>query len=1687
MDSDPGYRVIQFTEPTSEKYRENLAEKGLEFIQYIPENAWVVKGSARRNELVSEKKVRYLGDYRPDYKIGSDVRERLRKGGNIGVRVRFFSRPENETLEDIGVEVSDIEGLELGLRANSSRVREFAEIDEVREISLERPELETFNDLSRQLIDADGLQETPYDLTGEGFRGAVWDQGLAGEHRDLNYSGKRIVGDSGVDVLGHATHVAGTMLGGGKEDSSLRGIAPDAGFVTYRWPDGSDFIQELKTEAQDSADHGSVVSQNSWGYGVDGGCDLMGGYFEASKAYDNITHGIEGKDKMLFVFSAGNQRAEESCGGLGYTYNTTTGPGATAKNTLSVGAVDDFGAMTAYSSWGPTDDGRIKPEVVADGGCGSGTGVKSTLPGNEYGSKCGTSMASPAVSGAVILMNQQFNRTYNRLPEPATAKGLIVHNAEDLDTTGPDYRTGYGLVNATKTIDYVKKSRRQGLIQKGSVQVDETNKYSINVSPDGSARFTLVWSDYPGTSNSGKALVNDLDLKVSNSSGHRFYPWTLNWSERKGSADRDRQDRKNNVVQVYIPNLSSEKINVSVHGQAVPHGPQQYSLMMTEKKRLVPEIDVETPQNRSYSRSPDFNFSTDKALNDAKFSVDNTANKTMANTSERHFYNTTTELEEGKHNATFYALNQAWTNRTEYFTVDKTAPELTPLTPLEDANLSGLESIEASWNDSLSRIASSEYIISNETGPQLTGGLNSTVNTSDIEDGEYNLTYRVEDTAGNSKNTTFNITVDNTMPELTEYSPEKKAVRNSFSINASWEDKGTGLENAYYRFENSTDSWEGSFNDSIDFSSYENGNYTLKFVLEDYAGNRKVKNTSLSLDDQKPSINITEPLNGTFISQEFDVEASINDNISGIESGNFTLENGTELLNGSLNGSVSDQGLAEGKYNITFKAKDFAGNTVEKRINVTLDSERPQLSFQSPETDELITGNFSVNASAYDNFSGLEEETFSIENESGKQITGKYNRTINSTQLADGNYSISVKASDKAGNTAEIAREIFIDNRPPVLRSSTVKQGGNISGDIDIGAEFEDVSEIKNSSFRLYNSSGNITSWEGLEYSNFNTSGLEDGVYAFEFRAEDASGFSKSYNVTEVLVDNAEPEIQINSEGSEKYNGWIKDGETVDISCTDEASGVENISASSGSGTETINSSSGSFEADDSGNNSYSFRCMDYAGNSVIEERFYSIDSQKPEIEGLNPEQGSLTNLNFSLTVDFMDESSRSGIDTDESTISVQNSEGEVSSIRWTNDSVTAEITGLTPSTNFTVEGEVRDNVGHSQEIEASYSTLSTPQAVAQSIPATAGNSSQNESTPEEKFSETEKGLRIENLRIEEAENREINVSSYSEDTLSELKILGARKGLTDLTVESLETPDNISEGLVVNRFLSIEVENDSLVDSGSVRFNVEKAWMERENIDPESLQLYRVDGSWEGLETVMIGNYSDEYLFEVNLGGFSEFAVAGERLCTGPEVSAVSPDGSVCRSYVSSCKPDGWEQVQSCGRWSDRQEAQQALNELSNQNVSQEKIENVREEVEEGNYTGAVQMAEEINDVEETENSSNLLFSIFAAVLALLVIGALAYIAFRYYRRQKLVKEINRVGEELMNQTGEDKLNKYTTMTDKVIQAKKALQMNEYSRASQKIKQYNDEAQQRGLDVPEADVITQLKLFDDLRQRLNI
>ena len=200
----------------------------------------------------------------------------------------------------------------------------------------------------------------------------------------------------------------------------------------------------------------SMVSNHS--YGVRN-TSVYGRYEQSSVDYDAVYYAAP---YHLACYAAGNYNSDVP-GGFG------TIPGRSgAKNVLCVGNTRDavtsgsrdFAglAMKSDSSWGPMDDGRLKPDVSANG-----DGVYSSDFGsdNSYITYSGTSMATPSVAGGVALLQDHALREFGRALKASTIKALLIHTADDIRNPGPDYQSGYGLVNIRAAADRIRAAQQQ--------------------------------------------------------------------------------------------------------------------------------------------------------------------------------------------------------------------------------------------------------------------------------------------------------------------------------------------------------------------------------------------------------------------------------------------------------------------------------------------------------------------------------------------------------------------------------------------------------------------------------------------------------------------------------------------------------------------------------------------------------------------------------------------------------------------------------------------------------------------------------------------------------------------------------------------------------------------------------------------------------------------------------------------------------------------------------------------------------------------------------------------------------------------------------------------------------------------------------------------------------------------------
>ncbi|MGV3695549.1 S8 family serine peptidase [Flavobacterium sp.] len=429
-------------------------------------------------------------------------------------------------------------------------------------------------------------------VTGAGMTAGIWDGGKVRDtHVELNT--KITLGDGATTLSAHATHVTGTVLANGVS-SARRGIAYGASGKTYDWT--SDYNEMLAFAAE-----GYLASNHSYGYIATSLADSKFGQYDTSSIQmDNVANV---NPYYQPVVAAGNDRDDFAIAQVGNKggYDMLTGFG-NSKNSLVVAAVGEVlnytdetsVAMSSFSNWGPTDDGRIKPDISAKGlavnSCTSSTNT-------SYDVFQGTSMAAPAITGLVLMLQKHYNNlnpsTYMRA---STVRGLICHSAREAGAfPGPDYEFGWGLANAELAANIITNRNVSAVLQENTLTSGQTFTKQISIASAQKLSATICWTDPNGQpnvtgdlDNRASRLRNNLDIKILKD-GTTYYPWKLDPENPTVGATNDSENNADNVEKVEIENAAPGiyTIQVTHKGATLQGGSQVFSLIANATSGLT--------------------------------------------------------------------------------------------------------------------------------------------------------------------------------------------------------------------------------------------------------------------------------------------------------------------------------------------------------------------------------------------------------------------------------------------------------------------------------------------------------------------------------------------------------------------------------------------------------------------------------------------------------------------------------------------------------------------------------------------------------------------------------------------------------------------------------------------------------------------------------------------------------------------------------------------------------------------------------------------------------------------------------------------------------------------------------------------------------------------------------------------
>ncbi len=454
----------------------------------------------------------------------------------------------------------------------------------------------------------------------------IWDGGKVRsthvEFRD-GTSGSRVAQiDNATTLSSHATHVSGIMMAAGV-NPLVKGMAFGTNLRAYDFYD--DATEMSAAAANLLLSNHSYGDESGWQYNPDRTGSIQwewwgdtttiktedykfGVYNSGARTWDQIA---QNAPYYLIVKAAGNDHGLNGPGAgqsyyLGNSNKTSMAPrtnqngydqistNGNAKNILTVSAISNLNygynqpsdvVLSGFTSWGPTDDGRIKPDIA-----GIGVSILSSSSENDsaYVVYSGTSMSSPNVAGSILLLQELFSQRNNgQFLRSSTLKGLALHTADEAGTApGPDYQNGWGLLNMERAGRVILNKDNNYLLNERTLTQGQTYSFTVIASGRGPLVSTICWTDPAGIASTTlndrtPKLVNDLDIRISDGTTTTL-PWILDPDNPANAATRG-DNIRDNVEQVLLAApVPGKSYTVTVtHKGTLSGAKQDYALLMS--------------------------------------------------------------------------------------------------------------------------------------------------------------------------------------------------------------------------------------------------------------------------------------------------------------------------------------------------------------------------------------------------------------------------------------------------------------------------------------------------------------------------------------------------------------------------------------------------------------------------------------------------------------------------------------------------------------------------------------------------------------------------------------------------------------------------------------------------------------------------------------------------------------------------------------------------------------------------------------------------------------------------------------------------------------------------------------------------------------------------------------------------
>ncbi len=585
---------LQFIEHPTDAQRVQLAQAGVEMVSYMDAYAWTVRGDA--DALMTAAAfpfVRGVAQVDPRDKLNAQVflqqtpphaqtPEGLTRlsvltvpGTTVDeIQHQVAALPKTATLK-LTLGHPSVLGPRFNVVARANQAAQIASAHSVAFVEYVEPPMINRDATTDSSSNITLVRDQGDKLDGTGVTVAVREVGKPEAHIDFISRTTYVDSNGDTNNAGnytHATSVTGQIASSGLNQPAAKGVAPAVKVLVYALQ-GDSF---LTNDVIDAGGKGARISNNSYGPVV----TAWGDYQSQSADWDAAI-----RANNLLAFFAGNEESDAAVnkhidffvGMKNGLCIEATSSAAKAGNPFVSPPVAPAGGSAFFAKYGPMNDGRVKPDLVA-----FGDNVNLDIGTSGLTQNTGTSFSTPAATGVAVLVSQRYKAVYGTEPSAALLKAILCESATDLGLPGPDNVYGFGILNADAAVRLVNVhqiSPSAIVFFENTLSNSGTQSFLVNVPPNTpSLKATLCWMDVAGVPAAAKALVNDLDVLVIDPNGVQYFPYSLSAANPSNAATNTGPNTVDPIEQTVVTNPIAGAWTIKVTGTSIPSGTQSFAL-----------------------------------------------------------------------------------------------------------------------------------------------------------------------------------------------------------------------------------------------------------------------------------------------------------------------------------------------------------------------------------------------------------------------------------------------------------------------------------------------------------------------------------------------------------------------------------------------------------------------------------------------------------------------------------------------------------------------------------------------------------------------------------------------------------------------------------------------------------------------------------------------------------------------------------------------------------------------------------------------------------------------------------------------------------------------------------------------------------------------------------------------------